>query len=368
MLHEFLGIHHEEIVRRARVKVATRSAPRASNDELENGVPLFLSQIEAVLRSEASPLGGKHRVMDAGAAVHGGALYRSGFTIAQVVQGYGDVCQVVTELADELQSPISVPEFHAFNWCLDHATAEAVTEYQRQREAVAAKDEAYRLGVLAHELRNAVSSAKLSFELIKGGQVSINGSTSQSHGRSLARLGELIDRALTDVRLASGIRAIAPVRLADLVEDLEIDATIQANGRGMTLSVSQVDPSLVILADRQLLVAALMNLVQNAFKFTRPDGHVSITTSATVDSVRIHVADECGGLPEGKIEELFLPFEQERPDRRGLGLGLGISRRAAEVHGGSVRVENRPGSGCTFTFEVPRAPFVASPPSKDGPP
>ncbi len=357
MLHEFLTTHHDEIVRRARVKVAARFAPRATPEELETGVPLFLSQLEGVLRSDESPLGGENRAMNEGAATHGGALYRSGFTIAQVVQGYGDVCQVVTELASERQSSISILEFHAFNWCLDHATAEAVTEYQRQREATVAKDEVHRLGTLVHELRNSLSSARLAFELLKDGQVSVTGSTSQSLGRSLARIGELIDRSLTDVRLSSGIRTICPVRLAGFVEDVEIDATIQAKARGMRLSVPPVDPALAILADSQLLAAAVTNLVQNAFKFTRVDGQISITTSATADWVRIHVADECGGLPEGKVEDLFRPFEQHRPDRSGLGLGLGIVRRAAEAHGGAVRVENRPGLGCTFTLEVPRAPF-----------
>ncbi len=80
--------------------------------------------------------------------------------------------------------------------------------------ADAAEDEAYRPSVLAHELRNAITSAELSFELLADGHVSVNGSTSQSHRRSLARLGDLIERALTDVRLSSGVRAISASRTA----------------------------------------------------------------------------------------------------------------------------------------------------------
>ena len=73
------------------------------------------------------------------------------------------------------------------------------------------------------------------------------------------------------------------------------------------------------------------------------------------ERVRIHVADDCGGLGEGVAEHIFQPFEQWGADRTGLGLGLTIARRAAEAQGGSVSVEDRPGAGCTFTLELPRA-------------
>jgi hypothetical protein len=63
------------------------------------------------------------------AALHGGDLFREGYTIEQVVRDYGDVCQAVTKLAIETKAPISVDEFRTFNRCLDNAIAGAVTEY-----------------------------------------------------------------------------------------------------------------------------------------------------------------------------------------------------------------------------------------------
>jgi signal transduction histidine kinase len=101
-----------------------------------------------------------------------------------------------------------------------------------------------------------------------------------------------------------------------------------------------------------------MNLLQNAFKFTRAGGRVSLTTSATHEHVRFAVEDECGGLPAGEADDLFQPYVQGGPDRRGTGLGLTISRRAVEAHGGTLAARNLPELGCIFTIELPR--FVSA--------
>lgn len=81
---------------------------------------------------------------------------------------------------------------------------------------------------------------------------------------------------------------------------------------------------------------------------------MTLRAYADGDHVVIDVEDECGGLPEGKAEALFQPFKQMSSDRSGLGLGLWISRRAVEASGGTLRVRNNPGKGCTFTIELPR--------------
>jgi signal transduction histidine kinase len=107
-------------------------------------------------------------------------------------------------------------------------------------------------------------------------------------------------------------------------------------------------------ADRQLLAAAVANLLQNAFEFTRPQGHVMLTTLSSKGRVLIEVEDECGGLPPGKAEELFLQFEQRGRDRSGLGLGLSISRRSVEADGGEIHVRDLPGKGCVFAIDLPR--------------
>jgi hypothetical protein len=90
-------------------------------------------------------------------------------------------------------------------------------------------------------------------------------------------------------------------------------------------------------------------------KFSRPEGLVTLRTSADADRVRIDIEDECGGLPPGDPRDLFLPFEQRGRDRSGLGLGLPVSRRGVEASGGDLQVRDVPGRGCVFTVSLPRA-------------
>ena len=142
MLHEFLSTHRATILARARAKVAARAVPRATEEELEKGIPLFLDQLIESLRSSDNASG----AMAEGAARHGASLLKGGFTVAQVVHDYGGVCQIVTELAEETGAPIAADEFRVFNRCLDDAIAEAVTEYTRQREESIANQGLERLG------------------------------------------------------------------------------------------------------------------------------------------------------------------------------------------------------------------------------
>jgi signal transduction histidine kinase len=146
------------------------------------------------------------------------------------------------------------------------------------------------------------------------------------------------------------------ISVADFINEIEIGALIQAQARGINFTVTPVDRTVTIEGDRQILAAAISNLVQNAFKFTCKNGSVSLTTRTTVDRVLFEVEDECGGLPPGKIEELFHPFEQRGSDRSGLGLGLSICLKAAKANGGKLYARDVPGKGCVFTLDLPRKP------------
>jgi signal transduction histidine kinase len=229
-----------------------------------------------------------------------------------------------------------------------------VTEFGRRREQSVSDQGIEHLGVLAHELRNALNTATLGFSALQSGAVGTGGSTSAVVFRSLARMRDLLDRSFAEVRLKAGIHKRTHVLVATLVEDVAIAAAIDAAHRGLRFTVAPVADGVMILADAQILASALSNLIQNAFKFTRPPGHVSLRTTATVDRVRIDIEDECGGLPAGEIEHLFRMFEQRGADRTGLGLGLAISRQGVEDSGGAISVRDLPGHGCIFTIDLPR--------------
>jgi signal transduction histidine kinase len=350
MLHEFLSANRGAIIARTRAKVAARQAPCATEAELENGIPLFLDQLIARLRTPAGTI----EALGESASKHGRELLKRGFTVAQVVHDYGGVCQAVTELAGETKAPITAEEFHAFNGCLDEAIAQAVTEYTRTREQSIVDAGTERLGNLSHELRNALGAAMLSFQTLKMGSVGVGGSTAAVLDRSLRRACALIDSSIAQVRLESGSRTTERVSIGQFIEELEVAASMEANARGLAFAVAPVLMGVDVAVDRQLLAGALTNLLQNAFKFTRPGGRVSLKTSATEGRVLIEVEDQCGGLPPGKAEELFRPFEQRSADRTGLGIGLSISRRSVDAIGGHLRVRDVPGIGCVFTIDLPR--------------
>ncbi len=356
MLHEFLTLHRDEIVARTRVKVATRIAPRATEAELEHGVSLFLDQLAETLRREkgtsARPTS---QEIARTAGLHGGELRRAGFTVAQVVHDYGDLCQAVTELAIEVDSPISTDEFRTLNRCLDEAIAQAVTEYGRQREMALADRGTERLGFFAHQLRNLLANAMLAFDVLKSGTVGVGGSTGGILGRNLIALRDLVDRSLAEVRLEAGLHRREHVLLAQLMEEVEVTAAIEARARGLQLTVTPVEPGVIIDVDRQLIAAALANLLQNAFKFSRPNSHVVLRTDTATAPGRVflEVEDECGGLPPGAAADLFRPFEQRSADRSGLGLGLAIARESVETNGGKVVARDLPGRGCVFTIDLP---------------
>lgn len=361
MLHEFLTEHRDALIERARSKVAQRRVPIASPAELASGVPLFLSQITDLLRAEqqAPPVSPASETtperaetaIGASADAHGNVLLREGFTVAQVVEGYGDICQAITEHANQTKATITVAEYRTLNLCLDVATARAVSAFSDARDRRTEKQETERLGMLAHELRNLLSTAMLSYQALKGGAVGIEGSTGALLGRSLRGLRDLVDRSLTEVRLGGALRNPEQIVLAQFIEEVEVGAALDAKERGLELNVPPVDHSIVIQADRQLLASAVANLLQNAIKLTRPGGRVSLRVRQESGTTFIEVEDECGGLAEGDAE--VQPSDRRQIGRKGLGLGLKISREAVKVNGGELRVRNLPGKGCIFTIALP---------------
>ena len=120
------------------------------------------------------------------------------------------------------------------------------------------------------------------------------------------------------------------------------------------MRVEPVDPELAVWADKHLFASAISNLLQNAFKFTRPPGQVILRTRSSGDRISIEIEDGCGGLPPA-AEVIFRPFEQMGSKRGGLGLGLAIAQQAVEASGGKISLRDMPGKGCVFTIEMPLA-------------
>jgi signal transduction histidine kinase len=371
MLHEFLSHNREELVDRCRQKVAQRS-PGAPRRELQYGITPFLDQLIKTLKVEqgsdplqsrkvSGPAGGQSALSEIGgtASEHGRELLRHGYSIEEVVHDYGDLCQAITDLAYSLEEPINTDEFRTLNRCLDNAIAIAVTEFSYQRDWKLndenSRDHKQQLGIFAHELRNLLTTATLAVNIMKSGNVGLTGATGLVLDRSLVGLRKLIDNSLAEVRLAANpVIEAKTFSLAIFIAELKVTASLEGDVRGCPLIVAEVDPHLAISGDRDLLLAAVGNLLQNAFKFTQPGTEVTLNAYASGARILIDVEDNCGGLRPSDQENIFTPYVQLGTDRSGVGLGLSIARRSVEANNGVLSVRNIAGEGCVFTVDLPR--------------
>jgi signal transduction histidine kinase len=142
---------------------------------------------------------------------------------------------------------------------------------------------------LAHEVRNLVNVAILSFEVLKTSGAGVAGDKGQVLRRSLNDLRTLINRSLSDVRTGHGRDVIT---IGDFVDEIEAAATLEAHAKGVLLFVPPVADGLVVEADRHELAAAVRNVVQNAIKFTKPGTTVDLRVRPSAERVRIEVQDE----------------------------------------------------------------------------
>jgi len=371
MMYSFLQNHRDDLITRCKHKVAQRPGPAATDRQLANGVPLFLDQLTRTLYAEETG-GDAEGLRISGASggdvfalseigvsanVHGGELHSLGFSINQVVHAYGDLCQAITDLAFERDTPFSIDEFRTLNRCLDNAIADAVTAFSLQSDRAKASrqksDTRERTGELVHELRNALSTALLSFAALERGDLPLRGATGAVMKRALASLNSLINRALGDVQNESpGDRETFSV--TDLIGDAKDSAELDSHSGGCTLTVQTVDAGLGVCANRELLLAALGNLLQNAFRYSHPRSEITLKALSFGPDVLIEVHDRCGGLQTGLADHMFAPFHRRNDDRSGLGLGLTIARRSVEDDLGTLTVRDVPGVGCVFTISLPR--------------
>ena len=372
MMHNFLANNRSELIERCKAKVAQRPLRAATHKQLQNGVPLFLEQLIKTLRIEqtskpldsreiSGPSDGETTMSEVGtsAAQHGRELLNLGYTVDQVVHDYGDLCQAITDLAFERDAPFQIDEFRTLNRCLDNAIADAVTEFSYQRDSAADEQRTIeanqQAGFFAHELRNALGTATLAFAAAKAGNLGFSGATGSILERSLTELGDLIDHSLAEVRATAGKTVHSQMfSVAGFIDEVKRAAELAAQVRGCKFTVSSVDEELAVSGDRNLLFAAVGNLVQNALKFTHSRTEVTLNAYAVADRILIDVKDHCGGLPADDAEKMFLPFTQNSDDKSGLGLGLSIARRSVESNDGTLSVRDVPGTGCIFTINLPR--------------
>ena len=370
MLYQFLQDNQEEVLSLTQKKTLELAGNRPSSTQLELGLPLFFEQLLDVLLMErheyhADRLSGEtlsliesvgrssESELSKTAEGHGVELLRLGYTLSHVVHAYGSICQAITELATIKNIKISPSEFHDLNRCLDIAIAGAVMGFANNHKRQEVSREVEHLGFLAHELRNALTSVNIAFQLIKKGTVGTGGSTAQIMDRGLQRIEYLINRSLTEVRMRVDSKVVIETGyLLQLVDQIVATASQEANFKNQILEI-KIDPMIIIEADQQLFYSAISNLIQNAIKYTRIGGKIQVRGYILEKNIVVDVEDECGGLLTKHATDLFKPFEQQNQNKQGLGLGLTIAQKAVELNHGSIGAKNLPGKGCIFTITLP---------------
>jgi signal transduction histidine kinase len=232
-------------------------------------------------------------------------------------------------------------------------------ERERSDEAVTTRDEF--LAIVSHDLRDLLAAmvgsaaliAKVIAEENHVDAILKHAERIQRSGARMNRLiGDLIDVASIDAGMLALAREVGDA--AHVVTEAVETFQAQASAGGIALVAEIVPPSSPVAFDAARIVQVLTNLLSNAIKFTPANGRVVVRLEPRGDDMRFSVTDSGVGIPADKLEAVFERFVQvTRNDRRGVGLGLYISRCIVEGHGGRIWAESRLGQGSTFCFTLP---------------
>ncbi len=231
--------------------------------------------------------------------------------------------------------------------------------HRAARRAIQARDDV--LGVVAHDLRNPLGNIAMQVELLRPlGNAPERRSRKpvERIQRATTRMNRLIQDLLDITRIEAGQLSIerAPVQVGRTVSEFVEAQTPLASSSSLELRLDLAPDLGEVFADRDRLLQVLENLVDNAVKFTRPGGRVTIGAAPRDDEVLFWVADTGPGIEAGDMPHLFDRFWQaRRVGRQGAGLGLPIVKGIVEGHGGRIWVESQVGVGSTFFFTLPLA-------------
>ncbi len=353
-------------------------AARVHQQTLIDHLPSFLhtlgQSLAVQLEGDASP-------DQAPAEEHGEHRWETGWSLPEVVRDYQILRLVIFEYLDEsLDRPLSFREGRAIDLALDEAISASVTAYVGQSEAAfRSQAEALKeadqhktdfLAVLAHELRNPLASVVTSMELLRllDGQDPRIDQARAITERQVKQMVRLVDDLLDLTRIAKG--------------KLELRRTTFAVGQAMTQAVQTVLPlmeaqghqltvdlptELIQLeADELRIVQVLVNLLNNAAKYTERGGRINVSAAREGDEVVLRVRDNGVGIEAEKLGGIFNRFAQiDRSLHRsqgGLGVGLALVRQLVELQGGQVSAHSEGlGKGSEFVVRLPALKPSAAP-------
>jgi signal transduction histidine kinase len=233
-----------------------------------------------------------------------------------------------------------------------------LSERARADEAVARRDEF--LGIVSHDLRTMLNAmvgfaALITKEVSQEDHVPRVLAHAQRIQRSGARMNRLIGDLVDVASIHAGVLTVArePADPAAVVTEAVETFQAQAASAGISLEAEIPVPIQRVPFDTPRILQVLSNLLSNALKFTPRNGRVVVRVERVGDDVRFAVSDTGIGIPADRLEAVFARFLQVATDRRGVGLGLYISKAIVQGHGGTIWAESTLGAGSRFFFTLP---------------
>jgi len=290
--------------------------------------------------------------------------------VCVVFTGFATIATAVEAMQrgayDFLPKPFTPEEFRGMiRRGLDRRrlVVEAAT-LRREREALRENFAA----IVSHELRSPLSAVQQNLFVLRS---ELRGVVSDDQQRRLERMGarikdllELVNRWLRGftVDFSSLREGLRPVAVAVPVEKSVESAQPEAVRKAIDIT-TEVDPAALVLGDEGTLAEALLNIIGNAVKYSREGGKVRVSAVREGEKVVVSVADTGVGIPQADLPHIFDDFYRGKASEGGTGgagIGLGITRRIVEAHGGTISAKSEPGMGSTFTITLPA---LAGPPA-----
>jgi two-component system sensor histidine kinase KdpD len=213
------------------------------------------------------------------------------------------------------------------------------------------------LAAVSHDLRTPLASAKAAVTSLRSPEV--NWTTEDREellataDESLDRLTHLVENLLDMSRLQAGALSLFP-RPAGLDEIVSRAlGNLDPAARGITVEMPESLPEIKV--DPAILERVIVNLTENALRYSPAGKPPLLTASALGDRVELRVVDRGPGIPEQDRDRMFVPFQRlgDTDNTTGVGLGLALSRGLTEAMGGTLTAEDTPGGGLTMTVSVP---------------